>query len=654
MRHHPLTRTFLVGAILAASAAGSCAYAQTAPTFARIFGDHAVLQRSEPITVWGAAASGQRVAVRLGNQSTEVTAGANGSWRATLPAMPAGGPYTLSATSGAAATTLKDIMVGDVYLCGGQSNMAFPARLSTNAWNGFPANDAIRFVNIQNDSEALPQNELKRPVQWKVATSEASGEASAVCYYMARNLQKELKIPLGFIGSNWGGTTIQGWISPASLRTVTAYDKGVASVMDLGVNPARARADDARLVEQWWDKNIQNASAERAWIAPDFDDAKWPSLTGPGSWKDSGISEFKTFDGVAWFRNTVDLTPAQAQAANQLQLGPLDQFDTTWVNGVRVGGGGTHWVWRDYHVPAGVFKPGRNVIVVRVLGGENGGGLTSFAQKRGIKTTDNQFIALSAPWKYQLGMRAKGLSVPASPWDVPTSLTTLHNAMIAPLAGYKFKLAAWYQGESNAGAAKEYETLLPLMMADWRKTFGQPDLPFLIVQLTAYGSVATKPGQSNWAQLREAQAKSVRNDRHAALIVTTDIGDRFDIHPTQKTVIGERMARAARVVAYGATTTVGGPEASSAVRSGADVVVAFKNTNGGLRTYSSNHAIGFEVCAKDACQFALAMPQGASIILKGANRPDVTHVRYAWADAPYVNLYSADDQPAAPFEIRVN
>jgi len=654
MKNHSRSRFAGMVAFLFASSLAAPVPAQTmAPAFAGIFGDHAVLQRGEPLTVWGTAAPGQRVTVSLGATTAEARASANGRWRVTMPAMTAGGPHTLSVTAGSGGTTLKDIMIGDVYLCGGQSNMAFPARLSTGAWPDFPANPDLRFINIQLASESAVQDDLKRPAEWKVVSPTTAGEASAVCYYMARTLQQTQKVPVGFIGSTWGGTTIQGWIGASSLKTLPAYAKGLEALADLASNSAKAMADEARRHEQWWDAHDPQAKVQRARSLPEFDDTGWPSLTPRGSWKDAGIAALADFDGAAWFRTSVTLDEAQAQAANAVQLGPIDTYDSTWVNGVRVGGGSTAWVWRDYAVPAGVFKPGRNVIVIRVLSGGTGGGLTGLPEQRGIKTSDGQSIALSAPWKYQLGMRSTGLSIPPAPWDIPTSLSTLHNAMIAPLAGYKFKLAAWYQGESNTDAAKEYETLLPLLIADWRKTFAQPKLPFLVVQLSSFGSVATEPVESNWAQLREAQAWTVRNDRHAGLVVTIDVGDRTDGHPPQKAVVGARLARAARALAYGEAIAPGGPEAAGVTRSGDDLVVEFKNTGGGLLTYSAGHAVGFEACAGAACRYVLAVAQGHTVTLKGANLPGTTHVRYAWADAPYVNLYSTEDLPAAPFEMEV-
>ena len=654
MKNPPRRRVAGMLLLVLASSLAVPAMAQASPpAFAAIFGDHAVLQRGEPLTVWGTATPGQRVAVSLAGASAEAKADAKGRWRVGMPAMAAGGPHTLAVTGGGAGTTLRDIMIGDVYLCGGQSNMAFPVRLSTGAWSDLPANAELRFVNVQLVSEAGVQDDLKRPLDWQVVSPKTTGEASAVCYYMARSLQRRQKVAVGFINSSWGGTSIQGWIGATSLKTLPAYGERLDALADMAANPAKAMAAEARRHQQWWEAHDPQAKDQRTWSAPDFDDSAWPSLTPKGSWKDAGIPALADFDGAAWFRTTVTLDEAQARAANLLQLGPIDTYDSTWVNGVRVGGASTAWVWRNYAVPAGVFKPGRNVIAVHVLGGGQGGGLTGQPDQRGVKTADGQFIALSAPWKYQAGMRSTGLSIPPAPWDIPTSLSTLHNAMIAPLAGYKFKLAAWYQGESNAGQAKEYETLLPLLFADWRKTFGQPRLPFLVAQLSSYGQVPTKPVDSNWARLRDAQAKAVRGDPHAGLAVTIDVGDRTDIHPSQKAVVGERLALAARALAYGESIAPGGPEAVEVTRAGEDLLVKFKNAGAGLRTYSAAQAIGFEACAGAECRYVAAVPQGDTVALKGANAPGTTHVRYAWADAPYVNLYNAEDLPAAPFELEV-
>lgn len=626
-----------------------------AASFARIFTDHAVLQRDQPITIWGDAAQRARVTLSIAGKTVEGMADARGRWRVRLPRLPAGGPYRMTLTSGGATTVLDDIAIGDVFLCGGQSNMEFPARLSTNAWSGFPdaANADLRFVTIDKDSTPAPRAELKTSVAWKVASPDTVGEASAVCYYMARSLQKSQKVPIGFIAADWGGTTIQGWIGAQSLRTLGSYTAGLDAVALLARDPVRANADEQRRQDIWWDAHDPQAAAQRAWAAADYDDSAWPAIVPQGSWKESGNAAFTAFDGVAWFRTTVTLTEAEAQAATELQLGPIDTYDSAWINGVRVGGGSIAWVWRNYPIPAATLKAGRNVVVLRVLSGGNGGGLTGRSETRGIRLASGALVPLAASWRYRLGMKSKGLSIASAPWDVPTSLSTLYNGMIAPLSGYGLKLAAWYQGEANVGSADEYGTLLPLLMRDWRSTFAQPDLPFVVAQLSSYGDVARVPVDSAWAALRDVQAKAVRRDPHAGLAVTIDVGDRTDVHPTQKTVVGERLAQAARVVAYGAPGGRGGPEATSVDRRGDDLVIHFRDAEGGLQTYSAGVAIGFEACAA-TCRFVAGTVAGEAIVLPGANRPDVVRVRYAWADAPYVNLYSAADLPVVPFELAVD
>jgi sialate O-acetylesterase len=639
---------------LAAACASTTAHAADLG-LARIFSDHAVLQRDQPIAVWGTAGAGDKVTVTLGGRTASGSADAHGKWKVELPPQGAGGPYALTATANGRTVSRADILVGDVYLCAGQSNMEFAQRASTNAVGATygAQNDGIRYLNVPRNSAMAPQDDLLAPAAWTPLTAESVGDASAVCYYMARSLQGTYKVPVGFINASWGGTTIQGWIGAESLRTVGDYKAGIDLVAQYGVDPAGAmRVQDAR-TEAWWRAHDAATAAQRAYVAPDFDDRAWATVTPTGSWKDSGVAGFKDFDGVAWYRTAVTLTAAQAQAANTLRLGPVDTYDTTWVNGARVGGAGLAWLGRDYAVPAGVFKPGRNVIVVRVLGGGQGGGLTGTPDGRVIATRDGQTIPLPAAWKVRRGSALKGLAVPPAPWDMLTSLTTLYNGMIAPLVGYHFKLAAWYQGEANADAAQEYRTLLPTLMRDWRQRFGQPDLPFLVVQLTSYGPTATTPGDSKWAELRAAQADTVAHDPHAGLAVTLDVGDRFDIHPTQKTVVGERLARAARAVAYGEHAAPGGPTAVAAARSGNDVVVTFRDTAGGLATYSSDRAIGFEVCADSACRYADARVAGDTVVLPGAARAGVTRVRYAWADAPFVNLFGGDGLPAAPFRLDV-
>jgi sialate O-acetylesterase len=638
-------RSLLLGSVLAASPAMA---APDAPLLARIFNDHAVLQRGRPIVLWGKAAAGAAVTATLDGHTATGRADRAGRWQATLPAMAAGGPYTLSVTSGTAAQQVGDVLVGDVYLCGGQSNMEFPARLSTGAWGGLAphAEPQLRFAHIEKDSAAAPRDELKAAAPWRIVDATSVGDASAVCFYMARSLQHSLHVPVGFIDSDWGGTTIQGWISPAALASVPAYAAGTRTVATLASDPAAARAMEERRGEAWWRTHDPRWAATKPWADAGFDDAAWPTIGPAGSWKGGAVPALAGFEGVVWLRKTVTLTAEQAAAADRLLLGPIDNNDTVWINGRWTGANGIAWFWRDYAVPAGFLHAGRNVIAVRLLGS---GGPTGQPGDRQIKLKDGTSVPLTGPWSYQLAAPLKDETPPSPPWEVPTSLTTLSNGMIAPIARYGFKLAAWYQGEANVGDAAGYRTLLPLLIADWRRQTGTPALPFLVAQLATIGTPATKPGESSWAELRDVQAKAVRADPHAGLAVTLDLGDRYDIHPTQKLIVGERLARAARAAAYGEATAPGGPEVASVTRAGGDLVVAFRN-GAGLRAYSADTAIGFEACVGKACRFVPGTIDGERIVLRGAGGAGVDKVRYAWADAPYVNLFNGDDLPAVPFE----
>ena len=648
------TQAFALLAALAFAASGPAGAAAQAPEFSAIFGDHAVLQRDQPIATWGKAQPASLVTVKLGTGTVQATADSKGTWRAQLPRMAAGGPYELSVSANGGTTTLKDILVGDVFLCGGQSNMELPMANATNAPMdvAFSANPQIRFANIVRDSSPVFLGDFKTAPQWRVAGAQTTGQASAVCYHMARSLHRQYKVPVGFVNASWGGSSIQSWISGASLRKLGGYRQALDVVDAYGVDVAEGMRAEAARQDAWWAGVDPAAGAQRAWAGPEFDDSAWPSMELGGRWSESAIEAVSKHRGVAWFRTTVELTAQQADAVTQVLLGQIATADTTWVNGVRVGASTNWWSGREYAVPKGVLKAGKNVIAVRVLDDDNGGGLVSPADQRVLRAADGARIALPARWKYQIGSQVKAAQ-PPTPWEAPTSLTTLYNGMIAPLKGYKFKLVAWYQGEANAGAAQEYRSLLPLLFEDWRNTFAQPDLPFVVAQLTAFGSVATKPGYSAWAELREAQSAAVRNDPHAGLAVTFDFGDRSDIHPAQKAIVGARLARAARVVAYGEKITPGGPQAVSATRSGKDILIRFTDTNGGLRTYSSDTAIGFEACGADVCKYARATAKGDTVTLHGAASKRVSKVRYAWADAPFINLFSADDLPANAFELEL-
>jgi sialate O-acetylesterase len=348
------------------------------------------------------------------------------------------------------------------------------------------------------------------------------------------------------------------------------------------------------------------------------------------------------------------LTAKEAAQPAKLSIGMVDEVDQTWLNERFIGttsGPGTH---RVYNVPAGLLHAGENTIVVGALDTYGFGGMWGPESERALQLADGSAQLLNGQWRYQIVSNSVG-AVPRSPWEAVAGLTMAHNGMIAPLAPYTLKGVLWYQGESNTQDAGHYQGLLEGMMADWRQEFGAP-LPFLIVQLANYGPAATAPGESGWAQLREAQKQAVAHDRNAGLAVTIDIGDRYDIHPANKEELGRRLARAARHAVYGENIAPSGPIPTSARRETTHVVVTFSDVEGKLVAYGSNHPPGFELCGADqaSCRYAQGSVDGNRVTLDVPAGAQPTRVRLCWADSPVCTLFDQAGLPAGPFEMAIN
>lgn len=626
------------------------ATAEAAPRFAAIFGDHAVLQREAPVRIWGFADTGETVTLRIAGQTATAKADASGRWEATLSPLPAGGPYELSLAGGA---TLKDLLVGDVFLCSGQSNMEFTTKYATNAYNEImsSANDRIRFVTVEKDAQpAGPLSDLPKAPAWRAVGPETTGDTSAVCYYMSKALAAKTGVPIGMIHSSWGGTMIQSWLSQSTLRQLKSYDTGLETLNLYARDPQAAQKGWQKVTQTWWDTHEPQAAEKRQWATATYDDRDWKTMDTTHFWEESGDPALAGFDGVVWYRSEITLSAAQVKSATTLVLGAVDDADTTFINGQVIGSSEGWNTPRRYEIPKGVLKAGRNVIALRAVDTGGGGGMWGDPKPRGLYLSDGNIIQIPEVWKYKISTPMSGLSdVPTTPWLPTSGLATLYNGMIAPIAPYTLKGVAWYQGEANASNAREYSRLLPALFADWRASFRQPDLPVVVVQLANFGPVVNGPAPSQWAALRESQRLSVDADAKTALAVSLDVGDRTDIHPTQKKVVGERVALGMRKAAYGETVALS-PEPVSATRRGADVMIRFRDTGGKLLTYSSDQAIGFEAC-DGACRYVSATVEGDAVVLKGA--ATARQVRYGWADSPYVNLFSASDLPVAPFQIDI-
>lgn len=616
---------------------------------AELFSDHAVLQRDRPILVWGRAGPSERVEVSLGDGRDDIrgvaTADAEGAWRVSLPARGAGGPYVLTAQAGDRREVARDVLIGDVYLCSGQSNMVLGVDRALNSPREIAASaDAeMRLLTIQTDSALAPLDAFVRPVAWAPAAPETVAPFSAACFFFAQDLRRDDTTPIGLINAAWGGSTIQAWMSEPALRAVGDDDVGLDILNLASTDPRGAQARWGEVWENAW----RQVGPGEPWA--ETSDADWtpvPSLT---AWETWGVPELAAYNGMVWYRTDLELTEAQARQGATLSLGPVDEADQTWVNGRPVGASGSGE--RMYALPAGALRAGRNTIVLNVLDTYANGGLYGPADKRVLTLDDGTAVPLDAQgWRYRVAGNVGAM--PRAPWESLAGLTTISNAMIAPLEGYGLNGVLWYQGESNTSDRPErYGELLTGLMADWRARFDAPELGFLVVSLANHGEPRHRPAESGWAELRDQVRRAVKADDRAEVVMAVDLGDRWDIHPGQKLELGRRLARAARHLIRGQPLAPSGPEVASARRDGDEVVVMFDHVSDELLTWSSDRAIGFELCGGGVCRFVDARPQGASVRLAVPEGVEVDEVRYAWADNPTVNLFDAAGLPAGPFRL---
>lgn len=642
--------------LLAATLWGGPALAD-APRFSNLFSDHAVLQRGEPVRLSGRANPATALTIEIGTQGIATTSDSKGRWTVITEPMTAGGPYSLSVSDGRARAVLNDVMVGEVWFCSGQSNMGLKLEDATNGGNEIrdSENPLLRFTDIGRDAAARPVEEAKGVSGWTLASPTRAGPASAACYFMAKDLQQHLGVAVGFITSTWGGTQTQAWIGEAGLRPLKTYDDALHRLAVYANDSKAGEARQARYFDDWWAAHEPDAKAKATWAKPGFDDSGWKAVRPTKVWERIGDPDLASFNGVLWYRTAFNLTPAQAENATHIALGLIDDSDTTFVNGVRVGGIEGRTTRRSYALPRGVLTAGRNVVAVRVLDSGGSGGLYDTDDQRFLTLADGSTTPLPADWRYRVSAQLDALgAVPITPWDATKGTGSLYNAMVAPVTAYTVKGVAWYQGESNIHDPAGFGRLLPALIGQWRAAFGKPDLPFLVVQLPAYGPASDQARASKTAEVREHQRETSLSMSRVGLTPIIDLGDRYDIHPGQKTLVGRRLALTARRVAYGEVVAQS-PSPTGVTRSGDALIVHLSDAAAGLHTYSSDTAIGFEVCDADRkCRYVAAMAKGDSVILAGANRPEVRFVRYAWAESPIVNLFNSEDLPVGPFEIEVN
>src|SRR6266850_2369670 len=514
-----------------------------------IIGDNMVVQQGRKARVWGTAQPGESVTVTIAGRTARTLANGQGHWQIFLGPSKAGGPFVLT-IAGSNTLTFRNVLVGDVWICSGQSNMEFPL---VNATGGAEAMaqanyPEIHLFTVQKNTAASPLDDVRG--HWVVTTPEEAGQFSAVGYFFGRELYQRLKIPLGLIHTSWGGTPAEAWTSHESLASVPELkpilDRYQKSLQTL---PQR-REDYERALAEWDRKNLYedpgNQGETLGYADPALDTSDWTPMNLPQFFETAGL----VIDGAVWFRKEIELPASWAGQDLSLNLTAIDDFDISYFNGTLVGATGnetpnSHLVPRRYNVPGSLVHAGRNVIAVRVFdrAGEGGFGRADLMSLAPVGAKETGPISLAGPWNYkvELALEPKKPDYGSRPQLAgPTnqnSPSVLYNAMIAPLKPYAIRGAIWYQGESNAGRAYQYRTLFPTMIRDWRAAWDQGDFPFYFVQLANWHAAAGDPGESDWAELREAQTMTLRVPQ-TGMAVIIDIGDANDIHPRDKLDVG--------------------------------------------------------------------------------------------------------------------
>jgi sialate O-acetylesterase len=650
-----MSKSVLAAAWSALALIGGAALAQEpAPLLAAVFADHAVLQRDRPIEVWGRASPNEQVTVALDSYTRKAQADAAGAWAVTLPALRTGGKHTLSARTATRSQTVRDLLIGDVWLCSGQSNMEWTVRNSIDGWSAarHSRDDGIRHVTIPQHAAPAPRADFAGPLEWRVAGPETTPDFSAVCYFFARDLKSRNDVPQGLINASWGGTRIETWLSRPALQQLGRDDAGLELLDEYARDPVLAARHWGERWQQWWKAQAVTQGME-PWAVGRARSGEWqPAPANLTQWEEWNQPALAAYDGHVWYRARVKLSAAQARQPAKLSLGVVDDVDVVWINGEPMASGFGQ-APRVYQVPAKLLESGENVIVVNVFDMWGGGGMHGPAGERVLRFADGSTVPLGV-WEYQLPP-AGIADTPRAPWEPIAGINVLYNGMIAPLGRYGLRGVAWYQGEANAGLgdALRYQAQLQMLFTDWRRHFDFA-LPFLVVQLANWNSLVTVPVDSGWARLRDAQRRAVAADGNAGLAVTIDIGNRDDIHPTNKHDVGKRLARAARRVVFGEKISASGAAPKSAKRTLGGVEVALGDHDGSLIVIGAKDPSGFELCGETqaSCHFVRAqLGEGGMVRLEDPAPEKATRVRFCWADSPLCNLFDTTGLPVGPFEV---
>lgn len=620
----------------------------------QLISDGMVLQRNTKINVWGWASPSESVNLKFNGNEYKTVTGKDSKWRVQLSAAKAGGPYNMEIVA-SNQITIKDVLIGDVWFCSGQSNMVTPMERVKERYPQEIANanyPQIRNFFIPTLSDVSKEHDDLPPGKWVNANPKDIMNFGAVSYFFAKQLFAKYHVPIGIINASVGGTPIQAWISAEGIEGIPTYKERIEQLKDTAylnksMRPLRPDTAGKQFVKP--DKGLSEAVK---WYEVTYKPEGWHKFWMPGYWADQGV---RGLNGVVWFRKEVQVPASMVGKPAKLFLGRIVDADETYVNGVKVGNITYQYPPRRYDVPAGILKAGSNIIVVRITSSFGKGGFVP--DKRYELTDGTNSIDMRGDWLYKVGQvfdltrRNMGDSEGGFAFSAQNEPAGLYNTMVAPVTSYQVKGFVWYQGETNTGKPKEYRELLPALIADWRTKWKDNNLPFVYAQLPNFMEVQYSPSESQWAELREAQFKALAV-RNTGMGVNIDAGEWNDIHPLNKKDVGERLALAAEKLAYGNSKIVSsGPIFQFASVEGNKIVISFRSTGSGLIAKGGTELMQFAIAgANKRFVWANAYIQGNKVVVTSNQIANPMYVRYAWADNPEgANLYNKEGLPASPF-----
>jgi sialate O-acetylesterase len=637
------TATVILAAAMLATI--SPVFSQTSlPFISPLFTDHMVLQRNIPDHVWGWTTPGQTVTVQFEDKTASTVAASDGSWEATIGPFKAGGPYTLTVT-GPQTATFQDVLVGDVWLCTGQSNMEFGVGFLKNSADEIAnANyPNIRMYTVAKTINTVPQQSTTG--NWEPVTPDniSKNEGtwngfSAVGYFFGRDLQQDINVPIGLLQSCYGGTVAESWTSKEALRAHMTDFNDDLDALDPGVLDTR--------VDKWYQR--ADPGSQQNWQMPTTESSNWKPINAPGYFQDAGIPELSNINGIVWFRRSFDL-PASDIGKSAIMHLLVDDNDTTWINGVRIGATDGFLSSRSYNVPASLLKPTGNVVVVRIYDTGGKGGFWGDPSGLSVNFDGGNIMPLAGTWDYRIGFPVPVTTpnlLPEYPGRIAGNInypTALFNGMINPIDKFTVKGAIWYQGESNADRPVQYRTLLPTMISDWRARWNEGNFPFLIVQLAGF--------TTNYAELRQAQWLTAENVPNTGIVTAVDIGELYNIHPNNKQEVGRRLALVAEAKVYRQKVAYSGPVYKGNKIEGSTIRISFDHLYGGLVAKGGEPVTGFEIAGSDGNFVAAnAIIDGKSVVVSAPSVTSPIAVQYDWTGFPNGNLFNSAGFPTFPFK----